>query len=73
LPKGAIATLRIFNTLGQEVALLVNEMKEAGSYQIRWSASHVPSGIYFYRLQARPTDGGQAGEFIETRKMILLR
>jgi hypothetical protein len=64
LPKAATASLRVFNALGQEVASLANERKEAGYHQASWYAN-VPSGIYFYRLQA--------GEFVETKKMILLR
>jgi hypothetical protein len=64
LSRPANVTLRIFNTLGQEVALLVNEWKAAGTHQATWNAS-VPSGIYFYRIK---TD-----EFIETKKMMLLR
>jgi photosystem II stability/assembly factor-like uncharacterized protein len=63
LPKACNVTLKIFNTLGQEVVSLVNERKESGYYQATWTAN-VPSGIYFYRLQAE--------EFVETRKMILL-
>ena len=65
LPKTANVSLRIFNTLGQEVAVLVNERREAGNYQSTWNASNVPSGIYFCRLQA--------GEFIDTKKAILLK
>ena len=64
LPQTANVTLRIFNALGQEVALLVNERREAGYYQVTWNAT-VPSGIYFYRMQA--------GGFVETKKMILVR
>lgn len=64
LPKTANVSLRIFNTLGQEVALLVNEQRSPGYYQVQWNAN-VPSGIYFYRLQA--------GSFIETKKLVLLR
>ena len=64
LPKTAVVSLRIFNALGQEITTLVNERKEAGNYQVTWNAT-VPSGIYFYRLQA--------GEFIETKKAILLK
>ncbi len=64
LPKTAFASLKIFNTLGQEIALLVNEWEEAGYYPVIWNAN-VRSGIYFYRLQA--------GEFVETKKMIVLK
>ena len=64
LPKPANVSLKIFNSLGQEISFLVNEQKEAGFYQATWNAN-VPSGIYFYRLQA--------GEYVETKKMILLR
>ena len=64
LPKSTRVSLNIYSTLGQLVATLVDERKEAGCYQATWNAN-VPSGIYFYRLQA--------GEFGETKKMILLR
>jgi hypothetical protein len=65
LPKSSSVSLKIFNTLGQLVATLVDERKELGYYAVQWNASNVPSGIYFYRLQA--------GEFLETKKMVLLR
>ena len=64
LPKSANVSLNIYNTLGQLVATLVNERKDAGSYQVQWNAN-VPTGIYFYRLQA--------GEYVETKRMVLLR
>ena len=64
LPKSVDVSLRIFNALGQEVALLLNEQKEPGYYQTTWNAN-VPSGIYFYRLQA--------GQYVETKKAILLK
>jgi hypothetical protein len=64
LPRAANVSLKIFNTLGEEVAVLANEQKEAGYYQTTWNAN-VPSGIYFCRLQA--------GEFLQTKKMILVR
>jgi hypothetical protein len=72
LPKAANVSLRIFNTLGQEVALLLNEQKVAGYYQVQWNAS-VPSGMYFYRLQAGDASTGSARGFVDTRKMILLK
>jgi hypothetical protein len=65
LPKSANVSLTIYNTLGQLVATLVDERKMAGSYQVSWNASYVPSGIYFYRLQA--------GEFVETKKLVLIK
>ncbi|MCZ6702304.1 MAG: T9SS type A sorting domain-containing protein [Ignavibacteria bacterium] len=57
--------LRVFDVLGKEVATLVNEELSAGSYKAEFNASDLISGIYFYELQA--------GRFVETKKMILLR
>jgi hypothetical protein len=51
--------------LGREVATLVNEEKQPGTYEVEFNASGLTSGIYFYRLAT--------GSFIETKKMILLR
>jgi hypothetical protein len=64
VPSRALVSMKVFNVLGGEVASLVNEQKEAGTYQATWNAS-VPSGIYFYRLQA--------GTFVETKRMIVLK
>jgi hypothetical protein len=57
--------LKVYDVLGNEVATLVNEFRNAGSYEITFSASKLSSGIYFYELKA--------GEFIQTKKMILLQ
>jgi hypothetical protein len=65
LPKATKVSLRIYNVLAQLVATLVNERQEPGYHQFQWNASNVPSGIYFYRLQA--------GDFVETKKLILLK
>ena len=65
LPMASNVSLKIFNTLGQLIVTLVDGMKEAGTYQVQWHAADAPSGIYFYRLQA--------GDFVETNRMILLR
>jgi len=51
--------------LGNEIATLVNEEKPIGSYEINFNASKHSSGIYFYRLQA--------GNFVETKKMVLMK
>jgi hypothetical protein len=64
LPKAGHVTLNIYNTLGQLISTLVDKSEEAGYYSVQWNAI-VPGGIYFYRLKA--------GEFVETKKMMLLR
>lgn len=72
LSVSGMVSLRIFNLLGQEVAMLLNELKSPGFYQVTWKAD-VPSGIYFYRLQAVDASIGSARGFLETKKMILIR
>jgi len=57
--------LVVYDILGKEIAILVNENQESGNYEIEFNASHFASGVYFYRLQN--------GNFTETKKMILLR
>ncbi|MCH7495656.1 MAG: T9SS type A sorting domain-containing protein, partial [Candidatus Marinimicrobia bacterium] len=54
-----------YDRRGQEVALLINGTVPAGNHRVSWDASNVASGIYFYRLQA--------GDFVQTRKMLLLK
>lgn len=65
LPKANRVILKIYNQLGHEMATLVNEIKAAGEYETPWNAEGFPSGVYIYRLQA--------GEFVESKKLILLR
>ena len=72
LPKQSHVILKIYNLLGQEVATLVDEEKSAGRYEVSWDADGFSSGIYFYRLQTQ-TLSGQAGGFVETKKMVLLK
>jgi hypothetical protein len=60
-----IVTLKVFDVLGKEIATLINEEKPAGSYEIDFNANDLPSGIYFYKLQAN--------DFTQTKKMILLK
>ena len=73
LPKQSRVTLTIYDLLGRQVKMLVNQTQDAGFKSIQWDASSVPSGIYFYQINARQKEGGQAGDFIQTRKMILLK
>jgi len=67
LAAGTWVTLNIFDVLGNEVAVLVNEEQPAGNYQVEFSSKNkeLSSGIYFYQLRA--------GSFVQTKKMILLR
>ncbi|MCX6144966.1 MAG: T9SS type A sorting domain-containing protein [Ignavibacteriales bacterium] len=58
-------SLKVFDVLGREVATLVNGMRPAGVYKVRWDASSLPSGVYFYRLQA--------GGFTQSRAMVLMK
>jgi hypothetical protein len=63
-------SLKIFNTLGQEVMLLINENREAGVHSLSFDASKLSSGVYFYKIEANGVDGST---FAETKKMILTK
>ena len=70
IPSATYTSLKIFNILGQEVKTLVDEHREAGHYTVSWSGrdefgKEVTSGIYFYTLKA--------GEFTDTKRMLLLK
>jgi hypothetical protein len=63
--EGLRVRLTIYDVLGKEVAALVNNQLNPGSYQVKWDASGFSSGVYFYRLQT--------GEYFEIKKMILFK
>jgi len=65
LPKSARATLKVFDLLGREVATLVGENLPVGAHKAEWNAGGISSGVYLYRLVA--------GNFIQTKKLVLLR
>jgi hypothetical protein len=65
LPVRSQVTLRIYNALGQEIATLVDQVQDAGAKAVRFDASGLASGLYLYRLQA--------GSFVQTRSMVLMR
>ena len=73
LPQSGDVSLIIYNLTGQEVTRLVSEVQQAGYHKVTWNASNISSGIYFYRLQASPTSVWRAGDFVLTRKMVLLK
>jgi hypothetical protein len=65
LPHRAHVILTLFNTLGQQVATLTNGEIDAGYHEVTFDGSGLPSGVYFYRIQA--------GDFSQTKKLLLLR
>jgi hypothetical protein len=58
-------TLTVYNSIGREISTLLNEVKPKGTFTIEFDGSNLPSGIYYFRLQA--------GTFTDTKKMVLLR
>jgi len=65
LPKSGFVTLKVYDLLGNEIASLVREPKPAGEYEVQWHSAGAPSGVYVYRLQV--------GDFVETKKLVLVR
>lgn len=65
LPKSSYTKVSIYDVLGREIAILINEQLKPGTYEIDWDASYFSSGVYFYKLTA--------GDFSETKKMILIK
>jgi hypothetical protein len=58
-------SIKVYDVLGNEIAILVDEFRVSGTYEVEFHPGDLPSGIYFYRLQA--------GDFIQTKKMILIK
>ena len=76
--QGRFVQLKVYDALGKEVATLVNEEQTAGEYEVEFSAIggdvwNLPSGVYFYRLQAGDPSTGSGQVFIQTKKMLLLK
>jgi hypothetical protein len=72
--------LVVYDLLGREAAVLVNERKAPGNYEVRFDGSGLAGGVYLYRMQVRPLDSARgrdsesgAGSFVQTRKLLLLR
>jgi len=65
LPKASHVLLNVYDVLGREAAVLADEEKVAGRYETKFDAKHLASGVYYYRLKA--------GEFIQTKKLLLMR
>ena len=65
IPDAQFVSIKVYNVLGKEIAILINEEKPAGEYEVGFTGKSLPSGIYFYQLKS--------GSFIETKKMILIK
>jgi len=65
LPKDSMVRVSVYDILGREVAVLVSERKDAGSFEVKFDASGMTSGMYFYRLQA--------GDYFATKKMLVVK
>jgi photosystem II stability/assembly factor-like uncharacterized protein len=65
LPRASQVSLSVYDVLGREVSVLVNDRRDAGDYQVKLDGSNLASGVYFYRLQA--------GDFVATKRLVLLR
>jgi hypothetical protein len=65
IPQTSNVVIKVFDILGNEIETILSEEKTAGTYEITWYADGLPSGIYFYQLKA--------GDFLQTKKMLLLK
>jgi hypothetical protein len=65
IPQSSYVAVKVYDVLGNEIETLVNEEKPAGTYEVNWNAASLPSGVYFYQLKA--------GEFVQTKKMVLIK
>jgi hypothetical protein len=71
IPVSGHVTLKVFDLLGKEIAVLVNEKKAAGEYTLQWTPADLSSGVYVYRLQVEAPSGAE--EFVETKKLVLMK
>ncbi len=65
IKEAGFVNIKVFDLIGQQVAELVNEEKQAGEYSVQFNAANLPSGIYFYTINS--------GAFTQTRKMLLMK
>jgi aminopeptidase N len=73
VPVRSFVTLEIYDILGRLMTTLVNEQRTAGLYTVDWSSSNASSGVYIYRLTAHSQTGTQRSDFVQVKKMVLVR
>jgi hypothetical protein len=69
----SLVSLRVYDIAGREVAELVNDTQKVGEHTVKWNTSNLASGVYFYRLVTKSSLSGEAGSYVETRKMTVLK
>jgi len=74
IAKSGNAKLTIYDALGREVATLVNEQLQPGTYEAEWDGSNYPSGVYFYKLTVQPSARSERSDgYTETKKLVLIK
>jgi len=73
IPELSLVILKVYDVLGNEIATLVNDEKQAGHYEIEFDATGLSSGIYFYKLQVGSPSTSSGQSFVKTKKMLLLK
>jgi hypothetical protein len=73
LSRSSSVRIALYDILGREIALLLDERRDAGFHEIGFGAAGLASGMYFYRLLARPLDGPDGGVFVRTKSLLLLK
>ena len=66
LPENSFVSIKVYNSLGQEAATLVNGMVNAGTYEVQFNASNLSSGVYYYVVKA-------GNNFVQSKKMMLIK
>ncbi len=69
IPQTSFVTIKVYDVLGREVAILVNEEKSPGNYSVNFNESNLPSGVYLYKLESASFNG----RYTSTKKMVLLK
>ena len=65
VPESGLVKVSVYNLVGEEVSVLVNEIADAGYYEVTFNATNLPSGTYFYKLQT--------GNTVQLKKMLLMK
>ncbi|MCH8032805.1 MAG: T9SS type A sorting domain-containing protein [Bacteroidetes bacterium] len=73
IPEESFVTLKVYNTLGEEITTLIKENIIAGNYEVEFNGTALPSGIYIYRLQAGDPSTSSGQSFVESKKMVLIK